>query len=111
MKPLELAIAYMDIVFTGQNIDWLSHVLADNFTFKGPFYEFDTAAGYIKSLKSDPPEGFHYEIIEGFERSSSACLVYQFSKPGISVPMAQPFEMSNGKIGKILLIFDSGALT
>ena len=83
--------------------------MADDFSFSGPFYQFDSAEGYIESLQSDPPNGFQYEIIRSFEDESSACLIYRFSKPGVSTPMAQWFEMKDGKIRKILLIFDSGA--
>lgn len=107
MKPLELARLYMDVVFAGKNMDALNELLADEFTFKGPFYEFDSADAYIQSLRSDPPQDFQYETIQSFETESCACLVYQFSKPGISVPMAQIFEISNNKISKILLIFDT----
>lgn len=111
MKPLELARAHMDVVFSGKNVDALNELLADEFTFKGPFYEFDSPKAYVQSLQSDPPQGFEYEMIQSFETESCACLVYQFSKPGISVPMAQIFEISNGKISKILLIFDTQSFT
>ena len=111
MKPLDLAFRYMDIVFAGDRIDNLSYLLADKFTFCGPFYEFNSAESYINSLKADPPVGFNYSPIATFEDKSSACLIYQFSKPGISVPMAQIFQIANGKISNILLIFDTGAFT
>jgi hypothetical protein len=101
----------MDVVFAGSNMDALNQLLADEFTFKGPFDEFDSPKSYIQSLQSDPPQGFEYEMIRSFETESCACLVYQFSKPGVSVPMAQIFEISNGKISKILLIFDTRSFT
>ncbi len=111
MKPMELALKYMEIFFSGGDIDELTHLFANDFTFRGPFYEFDSAEDYIRSLKSDPPNGFAYEMINSFENDSSACLVYQFRKPGVSVPMAQLFEIKNDKISKILLVFDTGAFT
>lgn len=37
----------------------------------------------------------------------AACLIYEFSKSGIITPMMQLFEVYNGEIHKILLIFDS----
>jgi hypothetical protein len=107
MRPLALAQKYMDCVFSDANIEGLNDLLADKFAFKGPFYEFDSADTYIRSLQSDPPQGFEYEMIQSFETESCACLIYQFSKPGVSVPMAQIFEISNDKISKILLIFDT----
>lgn len=109
MRPLELALTYMEIVFDGKDVAALRSLLAPDCVFKGPFYEFDTAKAYIESLEADPPEGFEYRILEVFESESSACLIYQFSKPGISIPMAQLFEVTEDKISKILLIFDTGA--
>ncbi|MCG8361733.1 MAG: nuclear transport factor 2 family protein [Pseudanabaenales cyanobacterium] len=109
MGPLDLAQKYMEIFFSGRDIADLSHLFSTDFTFSGPFYEFDSAADYLNSLKSDPPKNLHYKVIRAFENESLACLVYQFSKPGINIPMAQMFEVSNGKISKILLIFDTGA--
>ena len=109
MKPLELALKYMDIVFNGKNPDELNNLFADEFIFSGPFNKFDTAEDYIKSLKTDPPLGFEYKILRTFEGESSVCLVYQFSKPGVSVPMAQLFETNCGKISRIMLIFDTAA--
>ncbi len=111
MRPLDLALQYMDIVFGGKNIEELRLVLSENCSFKGPFYAFDTAESYIQSLQSHPPEGFQFEIIRTFQDESSACLMYQFSKPGVSTPMAQLFETSEGKINRIVLIFDAGAFT
>jgi hypothetical protein len=111
MSPLELALKYMDLFFTGKNLEELLHFLADDLRFRGPFYEFDTAEAYVSALASDPPEGFEYEVLASFECGSSACLFYQFSKPGISVPMAQLFEVRDGKISRILLIFDTEAFT
>lgn len=111
MRPLELAQKYMEIFFSGDNVEELSKLLANDFSFRGPFYDFDTAEDYIKALQSDPPKGFAYKIISSFENDSSACLVYQFVKPGVCEPMAQMFETSHGKITKILLIFDTGAFT
>lgn len=111
MQPLELALQYMDLFYSGKDLDALVHLFAKDFTFRGPFYCFDTAEDYVKALKADPPQGLSYQIIRSFETDAAACLVYQFSKPGISVPMAQLFEIIDGKIGSILLIFDTGAFS
>ena len=109
MSPLTLALKYMEIVFDGTEVGALRSLLAHDCAFQGSFYEFDTAEAYIQSLEADPPVGFDYEIIHAFEAASSVCLIYHFSKPGISVPMAQVFDVSEDKIQKILLIFDTGA--
>ena len=107
MKPLELAKKYMDCVFKTGDYEELRNILADNFQFSGPFYNFDTADAYIDSLRTDPPVDFDYEIIKSYSDNLSACLIYKFSKPGVSTTMAQMFNITNGKIRSILLLFDT----
>jgi hypothetical protein len=109
MKPLELAKRYMEIFFSAENLDELGKLFSKDFSFVGPFYKFESPEAYITSLKSDPPKDFNYKILKEFEDESSACLVYQFTKPGIITYMTQMFEVSGGKITKILLSYDSGA--
>lgn len=111
MEPLELAGKYMKIFFSGENLDELSQLLATEFTFNGPFYNFHSAKDYIASLKSDPARGCEYKIIHSFADKASACLFCQFTKPGVCVPMAQMFDVNCGKITRSLLIFDTGAFT
>ena len=107
MKAAELALKYLEVFFSGENLDELKSLLADNFSFTGPFYQFSSADGYINSLQADPPKGMKYEIIKLFEDKNSACIIYQFTKENVSTPMAQLFETENGKLNKIVLIFDS----
>ncbi len=95
----------------GGDIEELRQLFADDFKFIGPFYQFDSADDYINALIADPARDSRYKVIRSFEDESSACLLYQFSKPGVCTPMAQLFEISNGKIGKILLVFDTGTFT
>ena len=95
-----MAQKYMEVFFSGGDLEELSHLFANDFRFRGPSYDFDSAEDYINSLRADPPKKFQYKIIGSFEDESSACLVYQFSKPGVSTPMAQMFEVSDGKISK-----------
>lgn len=111
MEPLDLALKYMEIFFSGRDIGELRPLLSKDFSFQGPFYTFTTAEDYITSLSADPPKDFEYEIIQTFENESHACLVFQFSKPGVSTPMAQLFRISEGKICRILLVFDTGVFT
>lgn len=98
----------MEVFFSGKNVEKLSNILAEDLTFEGPFHKFESADDYINSLRLDPPIGCEYRLIKSFEDESNACLVYQFFKPSICVLMAQVFETSNGKITRILLIFDTG---
>ena len=99
----------MDCVFKTGDWEELRNILSDDLQFSGPFFNFDSADDYVNSLRKNPPENFEYEIIKSFADNSSACLVYQFSKPGVSTPMTQTFETYHGKICSILLVFDTGA--
>ena len=109
MTPLELAEKYMDCVFEKGNLEELRNILSDDLQFRGPYFNFDSADDYVNSLRNDPPQGFEYEIIKCYADDSSACLVYIFSKPGVSTPMTQTFETMDGKIKSILLIFGTVA--
>ena len=107
MRPLELAKQYMDVIYGGESPELLNDLLSKDCQFEGPMYVFNSATQYIDSLQTDPPVNFDYELIESFENEKSACLVYQFKKTGISIPMTQVFEVVEGKISRILLIFDT----
>ena len=109
MSPLNLAKKYMAIFFSETDPEELRPLFSEELLFQGPFFSFKTAEDYIMSLKADPPEGFEYKLLKSWSDDSSACLIYQFSKPGISTHMTQWFEVNNGKINKILLIFDTKA--
>lgn len=107
--PLELAEKYMNCVFRTGDLEELRNLLSDDLQFRGPFFSFDSANDYVNSLRKDPPENFEYEVIKSYSDEFSACLVYRFSKPGVSTVMTQTFETTHGKISSILLVFDTGA--
>ena len=106
---MELAERYMGILYGGGRLEELEELLADDLKFEGPLFKFGSAREYIDSLKADPPEGFGYQLIRAWEDETSACLVYMFSKPGVTTPMAQYFQTDGGRITRILLVFDTGA--
>lgn len=97
----------MTILFDDGDLEELMEVFADEFHFSGPFYEFGSARAYVDALKAGPFRDYSYEIIGEFENGDSACVVFRFIKPGISVIMSEYFGVTNGKIGKILLVFDT----
>ena len=109
-KPLDLALRYMEIFYTGEKIDKLNEILDEDLYFTGPLFKFDSAEDYINSLKKDPPEGMNYEIIKSFEDENSACIIYRFFKGIISTKMVQLFEVKDDKINKIILVFDTKTL-
>ena len=108
MKPLDLALQYMDSFFGEKPIEELATILDEHCSFVGPFHTSDTADAYIASLQKSPPDNVHYEIIRAYQDVNSACIIYQFLKSDISTPMAQLFEVRNEKICSIQLIFDTG---
>lgn len=107
MTALQLAMRYMEIVYSGTELERLYDLFAVKLAFSGPFVSFDTAAGYVTSLQDDPPLGFEYTLRQTFENGNAACLWYEFSKPGICTEMAQLFEAEQGKLTRITLLFDS----
>lgn len=109
MKALELALKYMDIVFSDKDMGALRPLLSDRFTFKGTLNEYNNPESYIREMKKEPSNGFHYKILKTFETRSAACLVYEFTKAKICTTMTQVFEVSNGQIDRVMLIFDSAA--
>lgn len=109
MTPLELALGYMDIFFSGEDLDRLEAILDTGCQFRGPFYQFDSAQEYIASLKADPPVDCNYKIIHSFEQNNVVNLIYYFSKPDFSTMMSQLFQVLDNKITSMVLIFDSAA--
>lgn len=110
MTPLELARRYMDIVFSGRDFERLRPLLADDFTFEGPLYQYGSADEYIAALTADPPQGFAYETIRAYEDGPSACLLYTFAKPGFTTNMAQWWEVEGGRVRRTVLVFDASGL-
>ncbi len=73
---------------------------------KGLSSKAKKAKDYIDSLKESLWEPCEYEILQEFEASNSACIIYRFRKGSKSTLMSQAFECSNGRIEKIRLIFN-----
>jgi hypothetical protein len=107
MRPTNLALQYLASFFGDAPLEAMEPLLADDLVFEGPLYEFHSAKSYLDALKADPPENVSYQLLAQFENHNSACLIYRFIKPGIETPMAQTFDIANGKISKIRLIFDT----
>ncbi len=111
MSKLEIVEKYLEILFSDGNPDELEKIFSNDLQFKGPLFQFESAAVYIESLKSNPPVGFECELIESFEKDSKVSIFYNFSKGEVRTPMAQLFEFENDLIRRILLIFDSTHFT
>lgn len=99
----------MECFYGDAPLDSMRHLLADDLEFEGPFYKFNSAKDYLECLKVNPPSEAKYKMLQVYEGGDSVCLVYIFTKPGVETLMAQTFEVANGKIGRIRLIFDTKA--
>lgn len=110
-KPLDLAEIYMKSFFGQAPLDMMNEILAEDLVFEGPFHKSSTAKAYIESLRENPPGDVHYHLENAYEDENTACLVYLFYKPGVETRMAQRFEIADGKICKISLVFDTSAFT
>ena len=107
MSPLELALEYMRIFFSGAGYERLEALFADDLVFEGPFFTFDSARAYIASLTESPCIDCRYTLVEAFEKGESVNLIYRFHKGDVSTLMSQLFTICDGRIARILLIFDS----
>ncbi len=106
MRPLDLAKTYLEIFYSGHDIEKLGSILAEDLVFDGPFFNFTDSKSYIDSLSQSPPAGMTHDIGHAYEDDFSACIIYSIEKPGVKVDMSQFFEIENDKIKRILLIFD-----
>lgn len=110
-KPLELAQSYMRSFFGKQPLESMVPLLAEGLIFEGPLHRSTSAKEYLDALRDNPPKNVTYNLEAVYENKNSACLVYQFLKPGVETRMVQIFEVEDGKICKIKLVFDSREFT
>jgi len=106
MKPLDIVQKYLDSFYGEAPLEEMKSLLADDLSFKGPFYEFDSAEAYFDALVANSPRDARYRILDMYQKDNSVCLIYQFSKPGVETTMVQIFEIKGDKIARIRLIFD-----
>ena len=109
MSSWDVALKYMDIFYSGRDLERFREVLATDCTFKGPWYSCDSAQAYVNSLLADPPVRCTFKVGKLFEQGPSVNLICEFSKHNILTVMSQYSEVQNEKITNILLIFDTGA--
>ncbi len=109
MKPLEAALRFMHLFYSGSRdgITELESILSPDLHFQGPLYVCGSAREYIEALLADPPLEMSFRVIRSFESKDAACLIYDFQKRAIQTTMAQYFELRDGLITKIILVFDT----
>lgn len=108
-RPKDIAERYMKSFFGEAPLEMMETLFADDLVFEGPFHKYSSAKEYLDSLKADPPKDVHYVLEKTFEDGDSVCFIYLFSKPGVETRMVQTFEVVDGKICRIELVFDGKA--
>lgn len=103
----EIAKRYMASFFGHTPLENMAAILAENLIFEGPFHRSVSAKAYLEALSADPPINVSFEMEEIFEDENSVRFIYQFIKPGVKTRMVQTFEVYDGKISKITLVFDT----
>ena len=93
--------------FCSADIDALEPLLSEDLRFSGPYHRFRSSDDYIRSLRNDPPEKCSYRLIGLAEAGNEVYVFYDYEKPDESVTIAQLCRFKDGKIGEILLVFDS----
>lgn len=105
MTKQEIAQEYLKCFCEG-NVSGLIPLLAPQLQFNGTFYNYNSAAEYLNSLRNDPPEKCTYTVLSITENDDSVAVFYEYGKPGGAIKIAQLFKIKNQKIKEILLIFD-----
>lgn len=109
MDATGIAKKYLECFFGKLPLEGMEELLADELQFTGPFHQYNSAQDYFQALINDPPVDVSYKILYEFEKLDTVCIVYEFSKAAVKTNMAQIFEIRDGKIYKIILIFDTTA--
>lgn len=107
MRNAELVKVYFEVFFENHQFEKLYDIFAGELIFIGPFICSNTASEYINALKKDPPVNCSYEIIHQFEQQNKINVLYKFKSAEVEAWMSQLFEIEDGRIAKIILIFDS----
>lgn len=106
-SPKELSLEFVR-AFCDADVDRIASLLTDEFRLSGPFLRADSREEYIQSLRDRPPEtGGEFELLQSFEAEDDTCLIYEYSRSGSSVLIAQWTRCDAGKIAEMWLIFDS----
>ena len=86
ITPLTLAMQYLDIFYSGENLHRLKNLLDDHCRFTGPFMDCRSADEYLQALTTDPPASLSYTVLQTYEHVDSACVIYQFEKATFQPP-------------------------
>ena len=92
--------------FCAGDVAALVPLLAEDFRFSGPFFQFDSPGSYLDALRSDPPEAARYKLLSVTESADSVSIYYDYEKSDRVLTVAQLFKFKNQKICEMLVVFD-----
>lgn len=106
LNEQQIALAYLN-AFCSSDIDGLALLLHTSLSYKGPLYQFESAADYLQCLRRDPPVPGHYKIKRMSKKGRVIHLSYEYIKQTKNISITQDFKIENGKITETQLDFDS----
>jgi len=105
LRPSQLAEQYIQ-AFCAGDLEALRDILADDLSFRGPLFEFSSAAAYLESLEEHPLARSDYRILSVLEDGQSAAVFWEYQKSDTSLLLAQLFKSDGERISEIVLVFD-----
>jgi len=106
MLPVDTVMRFLKIFFSGNDYDDISYLLNNEFLYESPIFSTESAEEYINRLKNSPRIDSSYTILKIFNDSGFINIIYEYKKGEIATPVSQLFELKDGKISTILLIYD-----
>jgi hypothetical protein len=105
----DLALEFVRRFCSGE-VRGLEPLLAPNFNFQGPLFEFESREEYLEALAQDPPEAGPCRILSLTESQDQASVFYEIQRMEGTILVAQLFRFASGKICESLLVFDTSNL-
>ncbi len=110
MKQRDTALAFVERFCAG-DIGGLHPLLTADVHVEGPLHQSESRAGYLESLRRDPPQACGYRILSITESEDAVSVYYRYEKSDAVITIAQLFEFRREKISGILLVFDGRGFT
>ncbi len=105
MSNRDVAVSFVQAFCYG-DINALEAVLAEEFSLRGPLFDFHSKSDYIESLRADGMDRGECEILGMVGANEVVAVFYSYRKPTSVTTVAQMFWFVDGQISKTLLEFD-----
>ena len=111
-SPQQTAEAYFE-AWSNKDFDGARSLLHDDVSFLGPFDTFDNADDLIQAITGLGQLIKGLEMRRVFTNGQDVCIIYDLvpNKAVASVPIAEWYQVRDGKISAISIIFDTGAFS